>query len=447
MTSSAVIYCRISRDREGQGLGVERQEQDCRALAGRLGLSVARVFVDNDVSAYSGRKRPQFEEMMRQVEGGQVAVILAYSNSRLTRRPLELERLIAMHAQTGVRLHTVAAGEDDLSTADGRMVARIKASVDRAESDRISDRVRRQQQQAREAGKWHGGWRPYGYEDDGVTVRESEAAVIEQTARRLIGGQSLAALVADLNQRGVPTSRGGRWSSRTLRRVLLRQGSAPELASAVRALLDDPARRTTPGPVRRWLLSGLASCGVCGGPLVGSASSLGKGRGTYPAYRCKTGKHTVISATTLDEYVSFLAVEALSAPDAHGVFAGAGRQAEAAELAGQAQELRTRLDTLADDLSVDERTMARRSAALRKALDDVERRYATLAGESPLEGLGEDPAAAWGRLSLARRRAVVGILFASITVVAGRRGVVPKERRWRADLPAFDPERVLVEWK
>ena len=55
---ATVVYCRISRDREGSHLGVKRQEDDCVALAGRLGWQVVDVIIDNDRSAYSGRARP-----------------------------------------------------------------------------------------------------------------------------------------------------------------------------------------------------------------------------------------------------------------------------------------------------------------------------------------------------------------------------------------------------
>ncbi len=36
MKKRAAIYCRISDDREGLGLGVKRQEEDCLALAERM---------------------------------------------------------------------------------------------------------------------------------------------------------------------------------------------------------------------------------------------------------------------------------------------------------------------------------------------------------------------------------------------------------------------------
>ena len=56
-TNRAGIYCRISADREGEALGVERQEQDARKLAESLGLEVVGVFTDNDISA-STRSSP-----------------------------------------------------------------------------------------------------------------------------------------------------------------------------------------------------------------------------------------------------------------------------------------------------------------------------------------------------------------------------------------------------
>jgi DNA invertase Pin-like site-specific DNA recombinase len=60
----AAIYTRISSDREGAGLGVERQEADCRALAEQLGWEIVAVHSDNDLSAYSGKPRPGYEALL-----------------------------------------------------------------------------------------------------------------------------------------------------------------------------------------------------------------------------------------------------------------------------------------------------------------------------------------------------------------------------------------------
>src|SRR4051794_37414656 len=122
------VYCRISSDR-GERHGVERQREDCLARAEREGWEIVwdqvenrDTFIDDDISAStkSRKARPAYKRMIRRVELGEIDVILSYSNSRLTRRPLELEDLIQLHHTTGTRICTIVSGDDDLSTSDGR---------------------------------------------------------------------------------------------------------------------------------------------------------------------------------------------------------------------------------------------------------------------------------------------------------------------------------------
>ena len=51
MTIRAGLYARISLDWEGEGLGVERQLHDCRAIVERLGWTVIDEYVDNSIGA------------------------------------------------------------------------------------------------------------------------------------------------------------------------------------------------------------------------------------------------------------------------------------------------------------------------------------------------------------------------------------------------------------
>jgi DNA invertase Pin-like site-specific DNA recombinase len=448
---SMVAYVRISKDSEGRQVGIERQQQDCQRLAKSLGVTIAQIFADNDTSAstLSKKKRPAFEEMMTMAESGQVTAILAYSNSRLTRRPLELERLIAAHDRTGVQFHTVVSGHDDLSLADGRMIARIKASVDAAESERMGERIRRAQQQMREQGRWHGGWRPFGFQTDGVTPDEVEGAVIAEACEALLSGRSMLGIARDLNEQGLGTSTGKKWSTRTLARVLLRPHPAVDdsTSQAVREILENPDRRTTPGPARKWLLTSLIHCGLCNGPMGGSATSKGAGLGTYPAYRCKTGKHVVVNALTLDEYISEVVITRLEQPDVAELLVQPTRRVEATRLSVEARTLRRRKDLLADNLDMDERTLALRSRALQDRIEAIEEQLAAAARPSPLAPFTSgEPREIWGSLNLELQRNVIAFLM-SVTVVRGARGVIPRNQRWRPDLPSFDPRRIVIDWK
>lgn len=340
----AAIYCRISEDREGLEVGVQRQETDCRDLAERLGYTVPDdlVFIENDVSAStrSNKPRPLYDQVMAAARRGEVQAILAYSNSRLTRRPMEVEDLIRLYEQTGVRVRTVVSGDDDLSTADGRMVARIKGNVDAAEAERTSERVKRARAQAVAEGRWRGGPRPYGFEFDGVTIREDEAEVIRWATRQLLEGRSIRALVHELNERGVPSTSGRAWATNALRGMVLRPRNAglistgqrshgnfqihgkaqweaivPEEAwRAVEDRLTHPDRVTNGGKHSlTWLGSGVYRCGVVDpatGEACGARLRVARKGGTpsdpSPArwfYRCPDKAHLAIAQPQLDAYV------------------------------------------------------------------------------------------------------------------------------------------------
>lgn len=200
------IYTRISKDKEvdgkREGKGVDRQKEDCLELARQLGWTVAGVFPENDTSASTRSRapRPEYESMMRAAEAGEFSAILAYSTSRLTRRPLEYERLINLVERRGTMIRTVVSGKVDLSTADGRMVARILAAADAAEAERTAEREARTFLQNAEEGEHHGA-RPFGYRKLGSGIKgdpnngrlqmiEAEAELIRDAANRLIAGAS-----------------------------------------------------------------------------------------------------------------------------------------------------------------------------------------------------------------------------------------------------------------
>src|SRR4051794_35100235 len=117
----AAIYTRISDDREQTGLGVQRQEDDCRKLAKRRGWKVKRVYCDNDISAFKGRRRPEYERLCADIGKGDIDSVIAWDPDRLHRSTTELETFIALVEQTGAKVETVNAGEYDLSSATGRM--------------------------------------------------------------------------------------------------------------------------------------------------------------------------------------------------------------------------------------------------------------------------------------------------------------------------------------
>lgn len=347
----AAIYARISRDREGAGLGVDRQEADCRALAERLGWQVAAVFVDNDISAYSGASRPQYRAMLEAVRTGQVHGVIAWHPDRLHRRAVELEAFVTLAETHHLQVQTVTAGTVDLASASGRMVARMLGAAAQHEVDHARERMRRAKSQAAADGRYRGGPRPFGFDADGTTVRREEAAVIAEATTAVLAGRSLAAVARDLNEQGGTTSTDGAWTYARLRDVLVRPRNAGLISTgrpdrgrfeivgkatwdaivdedswrAVHALLVDPARRKQQGNDPRWLGSGIYTCGVptvadgevCGtslraAPYGGTARTANRPR--RHLYRCTASAHLTISTADTDEFVRGAVVDLVNDP-------------------------------------------------------------------------------------------------------------------------------------
>ena len=225
--TTAGIYVRISSDSLGTGLGVRRQRADCESLAERLGWDVVDVYEDNDVSATSGKERPAYARMMRDVEGGRIRGLVVWDVDRLTRTPRELEDVIDYADRMGLRLASVG-GDIDLATEQGRMLARMKGTVARYEVERSSRRLRRKHAEMAAAGR-HNGPRPFGWDltpaESGAAVmrlNKTEATVVRECVTRVLAGESLWRIRNDLNARGITTATGASWQTQTLRRMLLR---------------------------------------------------------------------------------------------------------------------------------------------------------------------------------------------------------------------------------
>lgn len=356
--TSCIIYCRISDDREGDELGVTRQKEDCTAEAERLGFTVLDTYVENDVGASTrtakGKLRPMYAAMIERAQAGEVQHLLAYTNSRLTRRPAELEQLIVLHEETerkygsgkGVIIHTLKSGTDDLSTADGRMVARIKASVDTAEAERIAERVSRTFADKASKGLPAKQWRkPFGFKEDQITHDPVEAELIREAIQHILRGGTITQIRDMWEATGVLTTDGlTKWGwSRvhsalfSWRNVGLREhrprnkpkDEAPTLHKAVwdpiismeerdaaLAMLERYSRR---GEKKgRWLLTELVRCGICRGKLYGQRVDPEE-RSSYACNSGRTANHLAINAPKLEAFVIKAVFEYLFARAYRGV--------------------------------------------------------------------------------------------------------------------------------
>jgi DNA invertase Pin-like site-specific DNA recombinase len=464
----AAIYVRISEDRHGTGIKVGDQEKDCRALAQRMSLDVVKVFEDNDLTAHKGsrryKERPAYQDLLATIRAGLLDAVLATETERLHRDSRELLDYIDACQPLDVPTYTVGAGTMDLSTSSGRMVAKILAAKAEHEVEVMKDRMRAARVHKVGRGEWPGGRRPFGYEADGRTVNQVEAEALQWAAGQVLAGVSLNAACDDLNRRGVRTSTGKEWRPTELRRALVRPRNAGLMVHRGRvvgpagwpaildettwrgvvAVLTDPARRTNTTVVRRWLLAGLAVCGVCGAP-VRSFSASSRRRNTNPVYTCRSGKHVVRDAAAVDAFVEAVIVERLSRPDARDLLVP-DRRVDTTNLHLRDTALRERLGELgrlAGAGAIDPPQLVEATAVIRQQREQITEQLAAAGRGWVLAGVVDaaDPAKAWEGLDLSRRRAIIRTLV-TVTILPARRGRRPG---WQPGEGYFDPRTVQVE--
>lgn len=480
----AVIYCRISQDRTGAGLGVDRQREDCEALAARNGWDVVETYVDNDVSAFSGKLRKDYRRMLADLEQGTATVVIVWHTDRLHRSITELEGYMDLCAARGISTHAVQAGEIDLATPTGRAQARFMGVVARLESEHKGARVARARLQKAQAGQWAGGIRPFGWgvptgekrtkvdrrtgEEVEVDVLDmaklvpEEAAAIETGHDMLLSGGSLRGWVKWLRDKGFTTTRGNEIGHVEARDMLLRPRNAgiavyrgeeigkgawePIVDEArhrtVVAILTSPIRRTTPGATPRWFGSGIYRCGIEG--CTKTMKCTRAGGANLPSYRCPTQHGGARRADKLDRYIEDVIVERLSRDDAHELLLPAADGIDVGALQVESEQIRRRLTDLAAMFGAGQIDMAQFTEGTdtaRAQLDGITQQMARAATKDPLVDLvgAPDVSKAWKAMELDRRRSVLRALL-DVTIRPARRGRMP-------DGGYFDYETIELDWK
>ena len=487
----AAIYVRISLDSTGEGLGVQRQQEDAEAIIAARGWTLAGIYADPSISASDAKKfRPGYAQLLRDYGLGLFDALVVWDLDRLTRQPRQLEDWIDAAEGRGLALVTTN-GDADLTTDGGRLYARIKLSVARAEVERKSARHRRALQQHAEAGRAPHGPALLGYTTTGETV-PADAELVRRIYTSFAAGESLRSLARALDAEGIPTrsvivakqkldeanadpeatetvkadaaaayakALTIGWNTRTIRDILTNpryagwvvyqreimrdddgeplRGNWEPLVDAdewqvIQARLADPARKTNKvGTHRRYLGSGLFVCDQCSRPV----ETINGGR-----YTCKG--HFTRLHEGIDGFVIDVIAERLARPDFPKLLAPDA--ADVKPLTDAARKLRRRIETAEADYAngdIDAKLLRRTKDTIAAELTEVESKLAAMTSGTALGNLAgaADPVEVFRTASIMGQRAIIGAL-AEVRI---RRA--PSGRRVRGWV--FDTDTMVINWR
>lgn len=403
--------------------------------------------------------------MLQDVKNGNLDAILAWHTDRLHRRLIELEEFVDIVKQQRTQVVTYQAGDLNLSTSQGLMQARMMGVFAQAEVEQTIARLQSKKSAMAAAGEYRGGPRPYGYEKDGVTVRESEAVVVARATKQIIAGRTLAAVARELNDEGLTTSTGRPWTYSRLKDVILRPRNAGKLNQGrhergelkiigdakwpgiveyeewytAYKLLTDKSRRRQNGNDTKWLGSGIYLCGKCGEPLRVAPHGGTKMQNTARRYlyRCVASAHLTVSTEPTDRFVRMVIAEYLRDPRFAKAFEDRSEQV-GEDRQSRALQVR-RLETIENDYAeglTNGTAFKKANLKVQKNIEEIDKRLSAAMRRSVTSPVSnaENPIEAFRKASIDVQRAVLNTLIRVEIGPAPYRG-----SRWSPDRVKITP--------
>lgn len=449
----AALYARISSDPQQQLKGVDRQLEDCMKAAESKGWIIYDRYVDNDISAYSGVERPEYNRLKADIAAGEIDVVITWTTDRLFRNPRELEDWITISIKKNVFIHSSSSDSElNLSSLQSVVMARVITTFANYEVGMTTMRIKRKHLELAQSGAWPNA-RVYGYLANAEVV-PAEAEIIREMVDRYLAGEQLNGIARDLNARRVPTLKNSQWRAATIVNIL----RAPRIAGlrvhrgeiaakgTWEPIIDEDVShilraRLTPGrsPVprggpRKHLLVGILVCGRCG---TGMVRGLG-GKQKTPNYRCPKnegatacGRMTIV-ADKAEDFIFQVACKALDV-------AVEGNEPEVQnDYSAKLLKIEAKKEEIMDDFTadlIDRKTYLHGLEQLRMQAAALEppktkKRVAMTTGNQ----LREE----WPDMAVSAQRAVLQSIFTKVTI----NGVIITTGAKR-----FDPRRFDFEWR
>ncbi len=492
-----VDYCRISADKSGAAAGVESQHDENVDFTGEIGLSLERTYTDNDTSAFSGVERLEYGRLLTDIAADLIRSVTIWHANRLHRNTDEVNAFITLARAQGVRLYsTTKGGSYNLDKASGRKELRDDTSAAEYELEHRGERVMIARKRQARNGDFGGGVRPFGWGVDTGRVRSvcinpkapameriyedrpvldmsrhnmAEAEEIRRWKSELFSGVSIAHLLRDLSERGVPTvamadgrnlRRNGKavrhrgWNSRTIKQILthprtsghavyqgkiVRRNAFPPILEdderqALTDMFADPSRNTAPGNTPRWLGSLIYRCGVCDN---GATLTVRKNAQGQFVYRCRAKGHCSWPAERLDAYVEGVLIGMLSRADIADLLPHTDSSADLPALREEIVALDAQKRSAAQRWTlrkIDDAQMDTITETADRRIAEIREEIAATTEESPLSpfAVSEDAERTYRDMSLGRKRELLRYML-TVTPRSIGRGNRPNTNLVRID--------------
>lgn len=216
------LYCRVSTDEQArEGISLEEQQNRLQAYCRAMGWDEEPVlFIDDGYSA-KDLERPYLKKLLDGVNKGTISKILVTKLDRMSRRLLDLLKLIDVFNEHNVSFVSISESFDT-NTPSGRLTLQVLGAVAEFERERIRERVFENMYHAATQGKWLT-QSPYGYDlvNKELVINEEEAKIVNRIFDYyLSNGWGFYSIAKQLNEEGILSKYDKEWSIRSIKLLL-----------------------------------------------------------------------------------------------------------------------------------------------------------------------------------------------------------------------------------
>ena len=310
------IYIRVSTEEQvKEGYSISAQKQKLKAYCIAQDWVVCGFYVDEGISA-KDMKRPQLQQMIKDIQEGKIDCLLVYRLDRLTRSVLDLYKMLQTFEKYNCKFKS-ATEVFETTTAIGRMFITIVAAMAQWERENLGERVRMGMSEKLRQGKYVHNISPFGYDLDltngTLTIKEEEAKVFRLIVDKYLNGYGANRICKYLNKRQIRTRAGNTWSDNPLIQMLknplycgtikwgddLSEDAVPAIIDkkTFQAIQTTLSSRRSMNPHRissDYIFSGALKCINCGRSMVGYTVTSTMANGDkikYKNYRCLRKKN------------------------------------------------------------------------------------------------------------------------------------------------------------
>ena len=333
VTPRAVLYARFSSDNQREE-SIEAQLRAMHEYCSRNSIVVIHEFCDRAKSATTD-DRPEFLKMIAASREGDFDFAIVHKLDRFSRNRYDSAYYKRELKKNGVQLLSVLEQMDD--SPESIILESVLEGMSEYYSKNLAREVMKGMRESAMNCRYIGGWVPYGFRVDPQThryiINDYEAEAVRMIFRDVADGCGYNVVLNKLNAMGYRTRLGNTFSKETLYEMLRNEkyngvyvfsraaskdelgrrnnhldkpiedqiripGGMPKIVddetfARVQAILASRKRHGRRDGKRKYLLTGMVFCGLCGHRYCGDSMQTGgeKNRSVIGTYFCNNRKN------------------------------------------------------------------------------------------------------------------------------------------------------------